>query len=53
MEKNSIFREINNEYDEFVEELKRRELREKLLLEFDKEALNDIEESIEELFNFK
>lgn len=41
--------EINEEYRKFVEELNKRELRERLLLEFDKEALNDIEELIEEL----
>lgn len=41
--------EINEEYKKFVDELNKRELRERLLLEFDKEALNDIEELIGEL----
>lgn len=41
--------EINEEYKKFVDELNKRELREKLLLEFDKDSLNDIEELIVEL----
>jgi len=41
--------EINEEYRKFVDELNKRELRERLLLEFDKDSLNDIEELIGEL----
>ena len=41
--------EINEEYKKFVEELNKRELRERLLLEFDKDSLNDIEELMKEL----
>lgn len=41
--------EINEEYKKFVDELNKRELRERLLLEFDKDSLNDIEELMKEL----
>lgn len=41
--------EINEEYRKFVDELNKRELRERLLLDFGKESLDEIEELMKEL----